>query len=90
MEKYEEGGLINIGGGRDVSIRELAEAIRRVSGFTGEICYDTTQPDGIAVRLLDNSRITSLGWQPRTDFEEGLRATYEWFKEHEAGMRARR
>ena len=73
---------INIGVGRDYSIRELAEAIARVVGYSGKIEWDTGKPDGAPRKLLDSARIQSLGWKANVDFENGLRATYDWYLEH--------
>jgi len=70
---------INIGTGKDCSIRELAETMAEVTGFTGEIRFDTSKPDGTPRKLLDISRIKTLGWEPRIPLEEGLHSTYEWF-----------
>jgi GDP-L-fucose synthase len=70
---------INIGTGKDCSIRELAETMAEVTGFTGEIRFDTSKPDGTPRKLLDISRIKTLGWEPRIPLKEGLRSTYEWF-----------
>ncbi len=68
--------IVNIGTGRDVTIRELAEIIAKVTGFKGTIDFDTSMPDGTPRKCLDVSRITSLGWKPVTDLETGLRNTY--------------
>jgi len=70
---------INIGTGQDLSIRELAETVAEVTGFRGEIRFDTSKPDGTPRKLLDISRIKALGWEPRIPLKEGLRSTYEWF-----------
>ena len=80
MTTYESGELVNIGCGEDVSIRELAELVARVVGYRGRLAFDTTKPDGTPRKLLDVSRLASLGWQPRIGLEEGIRATYEWFE----------
>jgi GDP-L-fucose synthase len=77
----EQPPLINIGTGHDLSIRELAELVCRVIGFEGEIQFDTTKPDGTPQKLMDVSRINSLGWHARTSLEEGIRLTYEWAKD---------
>jgi GDP-L-fucose synthase len=69
--------IVNIGTGTDITIRELAETIARVTGFKGSINFDTSMPDGTPRKCLDVSRITSLGWRPTTDLETGLRQTYE-------------
>ena len=79
MERYEGPGTINIGMGKTTSIRELAEKIRRVVGYEGEIRYDTSKPDGMPRRLLDSTNITELGWKPRISLEDGLEKTYAWF-----------
>ena len=69
--------LINIGTGKDVTIRELAEQVCAALGFEGELVFDTTRPDGTPQKLLDVSRIKALGWQPRTTLAEGIARTYE-------------
>ena len=72
---------LNIGTGEDVTIRELAETMARVTGFQGRIVFDTTKPDGTPRKLLDVSAIAQLGWRHRIDLESGLRETYGWFVE---------
>ncbi|HVN46647.1 MAG TPA: GDP-L-fucose synthase [Steroidobacteraceae bacterium] len=79
MQRYSDERPINIGWGRDLTIAELAGTIGRVVGFAGTIRYDTSKPDGTPRKLLDTSRLTALGWRPRTELEQGIRATYEWF-----------
>jgi len=79
MEHYQESDIINVGVGWDLSIRKLAELIAAVTSFKGRISFDTSQPDGTPRKLLDVSRLTTLGWQARIPLEEGLRATYRWF-----------
>jgi len=73
---------VNIGTGIEVSIRELAETIKKVVGFTGELVFDTSKPDGMPRRLLDVSRIHSMGWKHKTNLEQGLTLTYKWFGEN--------
>jgi len=70
---------INVGFGTDISIRELARLIAKVVGFEGSIRTDPNKPDGTAKKLLDISRLATLGWQASIDLEEGLQQTYEWF-----------
>jgi GDP-L-fucose synthase len=77
----EEPPLINIGTGQDLSIRELAELVCRVIGFDGRLEFDITKPDGTPRKLLDVSRIQTLGWHASTSLEEGIRLTYEWARE---------
>ncbi len=72
----------NLGTGTDYSIKELAEKIAHVVGFQGQIKWDISKPDGTPRKLLDSSRLLALGWQPRVNFEDGLRTTYHWFKKH--------
>lgn len=73
---------INVGTGEDVTIRQLAETIQRVVGFSGRIDWDTAKPDGTPRKLMDSSKIRELGWQPRMGLEEGLKSTYAWFTRH--------
>lgn len=75
---------INIGVGSDYSIKELAEQIVGVVGYTGKIEWDTSKPDGAPRKLLDSSRIQSLGWKPIKPFEDGLKETYDWYIHHAA------
>ncbi|MDA0273066.1 MAG: GDP-L-fucose synthase [Proteobacteria bacterium] len=78
---------INIGTGVDVTIRELAETIKKVVGFEGELKFDATKPDGTPRKLLDVSKINSLGWQAKISLEDGLKSTYEWFLDNQDLLR---
>ena len=80
LEKYDEDVAINVGVGQDVSISELAETIKEVVGFTGAIEWDSSKPDGTPRKLLDVSKITSLGWKPQISLIEGIRSTYLWYQ----------
>lgn len=81
---YEEGIThLNIGIGEDLTIAELAELIKNIVGFEGEIVYDTSKPDGTPRKLLDVTRIHHLGWNNKTNLEEGIRKAYEWFAERQ-------
>ncbi len=82
MNNFSDSTHINVGVGDDVSITELAEIIKDITGFKGRIVYDKTKPDGTPRKLLDVSRLFSLGWRPKYSLEEGLRLTYNWFKEN--------
>lgn len=73
--------LINIGTGKDLSVRELAELVCRIVGFDGELVFDTGRPDGTPRKLLDVSRINALGWKAQTDLEDGIRRVYETAKD---------
>ena len=79
LEGYSEEQFINIGSGSDLSIRELAELVRRAIGFGGQIVWDASQPDGTPRKLMDSTRMRSLGWRPMIELEEGIRATYSEF-----------
>lgn len=70
---------LNLGTGKDFSIRELAETIARVIGYSGTIEWDASKPDGAPRKLLDSSRLRAFGWRPAVDFEDGLRSTYQWY-----------
>jgi len=84
MEHYEGAGHINIGTGVDLSIRELAEAVRDVVYPDGELVFDASKPDGSPRKLLDVSRINALGWKASIGLREGIESTYAWFLEHSA------
>jgi len=73
---------INIGTGKDVTIREMAETMKEVVGFGGKLTFDTTKPDGSPRKLIDVSRLSNMGWQYTTDLRSGLERTYEWYLEH--------
>ena len=72
--------LVNIGTGKDITIRELAELVREIVGFKGEIVFDADKPDGTPRKLLDIARMTELGWQAKLSLREGIARTYEWFR----------
>jgi GDP-L-fucose synthase len=82
METYSSEDLINIAGGEDVSIAELAQLIAEVVGYTGGFCFDTSKPDGMPRKMLDATRIRTIGWRPSVSLKEGLRRTFAWFLEH--------
>ncbi|HOO47304.1 MAG TPA: GDP-L-fucose synthase, partial [Deltaproteobacteria bacterium] len=76
------GEFVNIGTGKDLTIRELAEVIRGIVDYTGEILWDTSKPDGTPQKLLDIHRISELGWKARIDLNEGITDTYRWYLEN--------
>lgn len=82
MNNYTGEEHVNIGVGKDLSIRELAELIARLVGFEGALVFDTSKPDGTLRKLVDTTRINALGWRPRIGLEEGIRAAYAWFVAH--------
>jgi len=86
-EVYGGEDIVNIGVGEDVSIRELAEMIRRVTGYAGEIVNDATKPDGTPRKLLDVGRLNELGWKAQIGLQDGIKSTYEWFLENQGSLR---
>jgi GDP-L-fucose synthase len=85
LERYDAAEPVNIGAGSEVTIRELAETVAGVVGYPGEIRWDPAKPDGTPRKLLDSGRIAALGWSPRIGLEEGIRATYAWYRTTLAG-----
>lgn len=79
INEYSGEEHVNVGTGTDVSIKELAELICKVVGYNGKIVFDTSKPDGTPKKLLDVSKINSLGWKAKVSLEEGIRKTYEWY-----------
>ncbi|MBC8257476.1 MAG: GDP-L-fucose synthase [SAR324 cluster bacterium] len=79
MENYNESEIVNIGCGQDQTIKELAETIQEVVGFSGRLAFDSTRPDGTPQKILDISKIKSLGWQPAISLKEGLKQVYRWY-----------
>jgi len=79
LEKYDSSEIINVGCGEDISIRELAELICEVVGFDGELAWDATKPDGTPRKLLDVTRLRSLGWKSSIPLRDGIARTHEWF-----------
>ena len=88
LENYSSSEFINIGSGTDVTIKELAELVREAIGYDGEIVWDASQPDGTPRKLMDNSRIRALGWEPKISLPDGIRDAYKWFLEHNLGAKA--
>ena len=82
LENYNDEVAINVGVGEDIAIKELAESIKQVVGFQGEIEWDSLKPDGTPRKLLDVTRLEALGWKAQISLDEGIRETYEWFIEN--------
>ena len=82
MENYEGNDFFNIGTGKEITIRGLAELIKEVVGYEGEIVWDTTKPDGTPRKLLDVSRLESQGWKYKMELKDGIREAYKWFIEN--------
>jgi GDP-L-fucose synthase len=81
VEKYDDAETINIGTGKDLTIKEISEIVKEVVGFHGEVVWDESKPDGTQRKLLDISKITKLGYQPQEDLKTGITKTYEWYKQ---------
>jgi GDP-L-fucose synthase len=79
LENYSEEQFINVGSGCEVTVRELTETIKRIVGFTGQIVWDESKPDGTPRKLMDSSRLFALGWQPQVELEAGVRLAYQDF-----------
>jgi GDP-L-fucose synthase len=79
LNHYDDGAPINVGWGKDISIKNLAILVAEVVGYEGSIEWDTSKPDGTPRKLLDVSKIRSLGWQPQIELLEGIKSTYEWY-----------
>jgi GDP-L-fucose synthase len=88
MRNYDGDGWVNVGWGRDETIAELADTIRRVVGFTGSLRFDSSKPDGTPRKLLDTTRLAALGWAPKIGLEAGIRSTYEWFLNNRSSLKA--
>ena len=82
IDKKVENTTINVGSNEEVAIKELAILIQQLINFEGELVFDNTKPDGNPRKLLDSTYINSLGWQPKTKLEDGLKITYKWFLEN--------
>lgn len=83
MDKFNDPGLVNIGVGEDISILELANLIKNITGFEGEIIKDTSKPDGTPRKLMDISKLNALGWKAKVSLEEGIKKVYNEMKDHD-------
>jgi GDP-L-fucose synthase len=88
LENYDGDEQLNVGTGEDMSIKELAELIAKESGFEGEIAWDSSKPDGTPRKVLDISRIKTIGWLPSVGISEGVRETISWFRENQSKVRS--
>jgi GDP-L-fucose synthase len=84
MERYDAAEIINVGTGKDMPIAALAELIREIAGYAGQIVFDPARPDGTPRKLLDVSRLDALGWRPRIGLREGIEQTYDWYRRYAA------
>jgi GDP-L-fucose synthase len=81
VEKYDDVETVNIGTGKDLSIKEISEIVKEVVGFQGEVIWDESKPDGTPRKLLDITKLKNLGYEPHEDLKTGITKTYEWFKQ---------
>ena len=82
MENYNDSEIVNIGSGKEITIRELSETIKQVVGYKGGIEFDASKPDGTPRKLLDCTKLHSLGWKPKIALEQGLTLAYEDFQKN--------
>jgi GDP-L-fucose synthase len=85
LDHYDEYEHINCGAGSETTIRDLAESVARATGFSGQIVFDTSKPDGTPRKLMDSSKIRALGWKPEIALDDGIAGAYRWFLEKRAG-----
>ncbi len=90
LDHYDEYVHINCGAGSEISIRDLAETVSRAVGFTGELVFDATKPDGTPRKLMDSSRLLRMGWKPEISLEQGVADSYRWFLENKVAATAQR
>jgi len=89
MENHSGEEIVNVGCGKDITIRELAERVRDVVGYKGELEWDSSRPDGTPRKLMDIERIRTMGWEPRVGLSDGLKETYQWFLDNLDSVRGR-
>ncbi|KAJ4956277.1 hypothetical protein NE237_013060 [Protea cynaroides] len=82
MNKYSGLGHVNVGSGKEVTIKELAELVKEVVGFQGDLVWDSTKPDGTPRKLMDSSKLANLGWAPKISLRDGLVDSYKWYLEN--------
>jgi GDP-L-fucose synthase len=88
LDKYDDDRHLNVGTGEDLTIKELAQMIGDKSGFSGQIRWDGSKPDGTPRKVLDVTRLKALGWKPKVNLEDGIQETIEWFKKNRSMVRA--
>ena len=88
LRDYEDGGIVNIGTGTDISINDVAFLIKQVVGYSGRIVFDDTKPDGVPKKLLDCAKLHKLGWKPSINLKDGVVATYQWYLDNQNNLRS--
>lgn len=83
MRNYDDEEIVNVGVGEDIAIKELAELVQEIVRFEGDVVWDSDKPDGTPRKLMDVSKLTELGWQSGTSFQNGIVQTYKWYQEHQ-------
>ncbi len=87
MNNYNDSGIVNVGTGKDISIKNLAQNIQKIVGFKGKIVWDTSKPDGPPKKLLNVKKINKLGWKSKISVDDGLAKTYKWYLENEKNLK---
>ena len=87
MKNYDKPDIINIGVGEDISIKTLAEMVKDVVGFKGDLVFNTEKPDGTPRKLMDVSHLNALGWNANISLINGITSTYQWFLDHQSDFR---
>lgn len=87
MKNYNDSEIVNLGAGTDISIRELANIVEKITGYRGKIRWDASKPDGTPLKLLDVTKLHHLGWKHRITLEDGIRSTYTWYKANQDTVR---
>jgi GDP-L-fucose synthase len=87
MDKYSEPDTINLGSGQEITIQALAEIIAMVVGYHGKLEFDKSKPDGTPRKIMDSSKIQSLGWTPKTSLKQGIQEVYQWYLWNESTLR---
>ncbi|MEL7469854.1 MAG: GDP-L-fucose synthase [Pseudomonadota bacterium] len=80
MRNHTEGGMVNAGSSQEISIRDLTEMMAEVTGYDGQIVWDSSKPDGTPRKIMDNGTLHAMGWRPKTDIRAGLEKMYDWFQ----------
>ena len=81
LDRYDDDQILNVGTGIDLTINELAEKVAQIAGFSGELIWDSSKPDGTPRKLLDVSRVMAMGWKPQISLDQGIRETMTWYRE---------